>query len=234
MDWRAACAAVIPCLNEATAISPLVEAVRGHLSTVLIVDDGSTDQTSSMAREAGAIVLQNPRNLGKGAALQAGWGQVDKLGFAWALTLDGDGQHSPDDIPKFFHCAEAGAAALVVGNRMGQAQRVPAVRRWVNRWMSRRLSLLCGRPLPDSQCGFRLMKLEPWSRLRVSTTHFEIESEVLFLFATAGLGIEFVPIQVIYKQEQSKIHPWRDSLRWFRWYGQARRRFVKNVTTLKS
>lgn len=68
------------------------------------------------------------------------------------------------------------------------------------------------------------MQLEAWSSLPIATTHFEIESEVLFLFATAGLPIEFVPIQVIYKQEQSKIHPWRDSLRWLRWYRQACRR----------
>src|SRR6187551_2270662 len=93
--------------------------------------------------------------------------------------LDGAGQHSPNDIPAFLRCAERTNAVLVVGNRMTDPRGMPWLRRQVNRWMSRRLSKLAGRPLPDTQCGFRLMKLEPWSRLSLRTTHFEIESEAL-------------------------------------------------------
>lgn len=224
MDWRAACAAVIPCLNEQAAIGSLVGAVREQLPTVFVVDDGSTDNTTAIARKAGAIVLQNQTTLGKGAALQIGLAQARKSGCRCALTMDGDGQHSPDDISLFLRCAERTSAALIIGDRMGQASRIPLVRRWVNRWMSRQLSNLTGRFLPDSQCGFRLINLEDWARLPVQVRYFEIESEVLFLFAKSGLTIEFVPVQVIYKQEKSKIHPLRDSVRWLRWYRRARRR----------
>src|SRR5207237_2877765 len=91
------------------------------------------------------------------------------------------------------------------------------------RWMSERISALVRMPLPDSQCGFRLMDLETWSALSVDATHFEIESDVLLAFAAHGCAIEFVPIQVIYKTERSKIHPLRDTIRWFRWLRQARR-----------
>jgi glycosyltransferase involved in cell wall biosynthesis len=221
MDWSAACAAVIPCLNEEAAIGPLVQAVRQHLPTVVVVDDGSIDQTANRATAAGAVVLRHEAPKGKGAALLSGWSEAQRRDFGWSLCLDGDAQHSPDDIPKFLLCAEQTSAALVIGNRMGQSSHIPLVRRWVNRAMSWQLSRLTGQALPDSQCGFRLMNLAEWSRLPLAATHFEVESEVLFQFARAGLRIEFVPIQVIYKEERSKIHPVRDTLRWFRWRRQA-------------
>src|SRR5947209_18443223 len=106
MDWRMKSAAVLPCLNEEATIGRLVEAVRAHVGLVIVVDDGSTDGTSVKSRAAGAEVIRNERSFGKGAALQAGWVQARTLGFTWALTLDGDGQHSPEDIPKFFECAQ--------------------------------------------------------------------------------------------------------------------------------
>lgn len=224
MDWRAACAAVIPCLNEQAAIGPLVEAVRLYLPAVFVINDGSTDETAGRAQRAGAKVLDNSAVTGKGAALYTGWSHARKCGYRWALAMDGDGQHSPTDIPTFLHCAESTSAALVCGDRMSQASRIPLLRRRVNRWMSRRLSILTGQSLPDSQCGFRLMDLKQWARLPIRAQHFEIESEVLLRFAQAGLPIRFVPIETVYSCEQSKIHPWRDSVRWLRWYRQARRR----------
>jgi glycosyltransferase involved in cell wall biosynthesis len=223
MDWRANCAAVIPCLNEAPAIGSLVESVRRELPTVFVVDDGSSDQTAALAEAAGARVLRHEITRGKGAALQTGCGQARESGFGWALTLDGDGQHAPADIPCFFRCAERTGAHLVVGNRMGQAARMPPLRRLVNRWMSRQLSRAAGLALPDSQCGFRLVQLEAWAAVRLVTTHFETESELLLAFVRTGYPVEFVPVEAIYKNRQSKIHPVRDTLRWWRWWRQARR-----------
>jgi glycosyltransferase involved in cell wall biosynthesis len=223
MDWRAACAAVIPCLDEEKAIGPLVASVRRQLPKTYVVDDGSADATSAQAGKAGAVVLRHAVTLGKGAALQTGWSRACEDGYRWVLMMDGDGQHSPDDIPSFFQCAERTSASLVVGNRMDQASRIPWLRRWVNRWMSWQLSKLTGRTLLDSQCGFRLMNVEILMRLPISSKHFEIESEMLLRFAQAGLAIAFVPIQVVYKEERSKIHPWRDTVRWFRWRHQVLR-----------
>jgi len=223
MNWRQSCMALLPCLNEAAAVGRVVAAVREFVDCVLVVDDGSSDGTSDVARAAGAEVIRHPTPMGKGFALAAGLDRAREREFAWVLTLDGDGQHAPADIPRFFQAAEAGGAALVVGNRMGAAHSMPVIRRWVNRWMSRRLSRLAGRDLPDSQCGFRLIRVDVWNRLGLHTRHFEIESEMLMGFVRAGQGVAFVPVQVIYKTEQSKIHPWRDTIRWFRWFRSARR-----------
>jgi glycosyltransferase involved in cell wall biosynthesis len=218
MDWPAECAAIIPCLNEEPAIGSLVAAVRLRLPKVLVVDDGSRDQTAKVATQAGAIVLRHELNRGKGAALQAGWRWAREHGFKWALTMDGDGQHSPDDIPSFFTCAERTSTHLIVGDRMGNAKHMPWLRRCVNRWMSRRLSRAAGQYFPDSQCGFRLMDLEAWSAVMLTTSHFEIESELLLAFIARGYSVQFVPIRVIYKDEQSKIHPLLDTVRWLRWW----------------
>ena len=224
MDWQTQCAAVIPCLNESRTIGPLVRGVSEYVRTIYVVDDGSNDDTAEVARRVGAQVLSHSPTQGKGAALRTGWNQALRAGFSWALTMDGDGQHGTQDIPAFFAAAQRTSAALLVGNRMPNAHAMPWLRRCVNRWMSRRLSELAGKELPDSQCGFRLINLEAWAKQAIETTHFEIESEVLLAFVQRAYPVEFVPIRVIYKTEQSKIHPWHDTLRWVRWWSQVSRR----------
>ena len=198
-----------------------MQKVRRHSSLIIVVDDGSTDITGEVAKAAGAIVLRTEQRRGKGAALQTGWRYAYESGFAWALSLDGDGQHDPAQIPFFFQSAETTGAPLVIGNRMEQPAGMPWVRLLVNQWMSRRLSRVSGRFLPDSQCGFRLMNLRAWSGLSVSSHHFEIESEILLAFILASHRVEFVPVRTIYRGEQSKINPIRDSVRWLRWWRRA-------------
>jgi len=187
--------AVIPCLNEERTIEPLVREILEHLPAVLVIDDGSTDQTSRLAAAGGARVMRRPGPAGKGAALTAGFSRARELGFDWALALDGDGQHAPADIPRLLECARATGARMVVGNRMARPGAMPAVRRQVNRWMSARLSRFCGQRLPDSQCGFRLLDLRCWSRFSYAAQHFEIESELLVRFSKAGLPVAFAPVQ---------------------------------------
>ena len=227
-------AVVIPCLNEAATIASLICEIKTILPNVIVVDDGSTDFTGKFAADAGADVLRNTQPLGKGIALNLGLKHAREKGFHSALAMDGDGQHAPSDIPRFLDALDK--APLVIGNRMTNCEQMPWVRKSVNRWMSKRLSHVAGKNLPDTQCGFRLINLEAWSRLNLQTAHFEIESELLLAFAAAGHAIEFVPIQVIYKNERSKIHPVRDTLRWLQWFRNARRQFetLKLKTELSS
>jgi glycosyltransferase involved in cell wall biosynthesis len=225
-DWAQAghmlgptsCAAVIPCFNEGATVAALVREVRQHLSLIIVVDDGSTDGTSAVATAAGALVISHARNLGKGAALKNGVSAALTRGFEWVLTLDGDGQHRPQDVLAFLRCAEQAHVRLVVGNRMHNARSIPWLRRQVNRWMSRRLSERAGQSLPDSQCGFRLINLKVWASVPLETNHFEIESEMLLAFVRAGFRVEFVPIQVVGRGQSSHIHPVADSWRWWRWW----------------
>jgi glycosyltransferase involved in cell wall biosynthesis len=217
IQWAAECVAVIPCFNESLAIGRLVQRVRQHLAEVIVVDDGSTDQTGKVAKEAGALVFRHAKRRGKGAALETAWSHAHQSGFSWALSLDGDGQHDSSEIPFFLRKAESTGAHLVIGNRMERPDQMPILRRLVNRWMSRRLSQISGRFLPDSQCGFRLMNLRAWSGLSISSQHFEIESEVLLAFTLASYRVEFVPVSTIYRRERSKINPLQDTLRWLRW-----------------
>lgn len=224
--------AIIPCLNEGRSIAALVEGVRRHIDNVIVVDDGSVDRTASIAEQAGAAVIRHDASLGKGAAIRTGLQQAGESGAEWALLLDGDGQHSPADIPAFFAAAEKFHAALVVGNRMSQRSEMPWLRWQVNHWMSLRLSRLTGQELPDSQCGFRLLNLEVISSLPFQSTHFEIESEILLSFVVKGERIAFVPIEVIYQDEKSKISPIQDTIRWFRWWKNARR-FMADAQKVK-
>lgn len=214
-------AAVIPCFNEAETIAPLVAATGQFVDTVLVVDDGSTDDTAILAEDAGARVVRHPRNSGKGAALKTGLALAQNLGFEWAATLDGDGQHAPEDLPALLCRAEATGARLVIGNRMIEARKMLRLRRWVNQWMSRELSQRAGRLLPDTQCGFRLIHLPSWAELKLSTKRFEVESEMLMAFLMAGRPVEFVPVQVIRSRRGSHIRPVADSLRWLRWWKNA-------------
>ena len=221
MNWPTECAVVIPCVNEAATIFELVLSIRGILPNVIVVDDGSTDNTAVLAGKAGAEVIRHESSRGKGTALNAGWRRAVARGFKWALAMDGDGQHAPGDIPKFLAAAGQGNVDLVIGNRMADAEGMPWLRRKVNRWMSGKLSRIAGMDLPDSQCGFRLMRLDAWQTLSLKTAHFEVESEMLLEFAAQEYAVKFVPVQVIYKDERSKIHPVRDTVRWFRWWREA-------------
>ena len=226
------CCAVIPCLNEAQVIGSLVRSLRQHLPTVLVVDDGSTDGTAAIAASAGAMVLRHEAPCGKGAALATAWNWAAENGFAWALMLDGDGQHVTGDIPAFLVEAARGSSKLIVGNRMVVTDTMPWLRRWANRWLSARISELAGVDLPDSQCGFRLAHLPTLAALALRTRHFEIESEMCVAFARAGHRISFVPVQVRYAGECSKISPLRDYWRWWRWYQGTRGAVVWAVPTL--
>ena len=211
-------AVVIPCLNESAAIGSLVQSVRRIVPDVIVIDDGSTDATAALAAQAGAEVLRHEHSQGKGAALNTGWRRAHERGFIWALAMDGDGQHLTSDIPRFLSAITENRCDLVVGNRFANPGNMPWLRRKVNQWMSRRLSRAAGISLPDSQCGFRMMRLGAWSTLRLKAEHYEIESEVLLAFAARGFAIRFVPVQTIYGNERSKIRPVKDTLRWFRWW----------------
>lgn len=224
MDLAAATCAVIPCLNEARHVGRVVAGARRYLGQVVVVDDGSSDDTTERARAAGAEVLRHSKSEGKGAALVSGLAFAERAGADWALCVDGDGQHEVDDIPGFLHAAATVGAPLIVGNRFAESPRMPWIRRRTNRVMSRLISRLVGHEVPDSQCGFRLIHLRRWRDLGLESRRFEIESEMIVAGYSRGWPIAFVPVRSVYADETSKIDPVRDGWRWIQWYRTALRR----------
>jgi len=213
--------ALIPAYNEAARVGDVVTAARRHVDEVVVVDDGSTDETAGVAEQAGATVLRHPQNLGKGAAITTALDYFGRSNAELAILLDADGQHDPSEIDKFVEAVEKEKADVVVGTRMGDVRGMPRVRLWTNQFTSWVTSKLAGQKIPDSQCGFRLLRRAVLKDLRPSTARFETETEMLIQAGRAGHKIVSVPVRTIYEPDRaSRIHPWRDTVRFFRLIGK--------------
>lgn len=214
-------AALIPAYREERFIADVVRRTRAQLDAVLVIDDGSGDRTGELARAAGAEVITHPANQGKGAAIQTGFKTLALRGFDFILILDADGQHLPEEIPRFLEAARTGGTRLLVGNRMCDTADMPWNRRWTNKFMSAQISWLCGQPVCDTQCGFRMIHRDLVPRLMGErTVGFQYETEMLILTAWRGETISAVPISTVYGEETSSIHPLRDALRFFALMGR--------------
>ncbi len=207
---------VIPTYNESKTIAGLIQRVRSLGFEVVVVDDGSNDNTADIAATCKAQVLRNIKNLGKGAALTKGYNFALAQGFDAVISMDGDGQHSCDDLAVFMRKAESSNCGVIVGNRMAITKQMPWLRVATNRFMSRLISKITGQYIPDTQCGFRLIKKDLLQKLNLSTSKYETESEILIQAARLGFKIESVPIRTIYSGQKSRINPCVDTLRFLR------------------
>jgi glycosyltransferase involved in cell wall biosynthesis len=220
--------AVIPALNEETRILPVLEETLKHVDKVLVIDDGSTDNTGEESKSRGAEVLTHETNLGKGRSLRDGLDWACSNGFDFIITLDADGQHLPEEIPPFTEKAEAGVE-LVVGNRMTDVETMPWLRKNTNLFMSWLVSKLATAHIPDSQCGFRLISSNCWQKISptIETTGFDFESEILIQAGRMGFSVDSVKISTVYGDEKSKINPVTDTIRFFKMV--FRKYFEKSV-----
>jgi glycosyltransferase involved in cell wall biosynthesis len=210
-------AAVIPAYREEKHIGDVVRRTRGQLDHVLVVDDGSDDETEKRAREAGAEVVVHPQNRGKGEAIKTGLRHWLDRELQFVIILDADGQHRPEEIDRFIAAAlSAAGPKLIVGNRMNDVGRMPLVRRMVNRYMSGRISRVCGQRIPDTQCGFRLLHCDLIPDVLGGANRFDYETEMLIIASRKGCRISSVPITTVYSDEVSSIHPVRDTIRFFK------------------
>jgi glycosyltransferase involved in cell wall biosynthesis len=199
--------------NEASRISPIIAAAKTVLP-VLVVDDGSDDNTAMIARAAGAQVVSHPQNRGKGIALLTGFSTAMEQGFDAVLTLDADGQHDPVDIPALLDAFHDGKGDLIIGKR--NWSQMPFPRRLSNPFGSWMLSKILGVPVYDSQSGFRIYSRNLIEGLNLTTAGFELETEVIIQAATCGFQIGEAPIRTIYDVgEVSYYHPLRDTARFF-------------------
>lgn len=208
--------AVIPARDAAPTIGDVVRGLRATLpeATVIVVDDGSADETAARAREAGAVVLRHAINRGKGAALETGFDEALRRGADAALALDADGQHDPSWAPRILEGLSG--ADLVVGSRLQSRAEMPWLRRMTNDVTSWWVSRLAGMPIEDSQSGYRAIRAPVLRRVRPEARRFEYESEYLVAAARAGFRIAAVPIPTLYNAPGSHIRPLRDTARFVR------------------
>jgi len=214
---RQSIAAVIPAYNEEKHIADVVRRMRQKLDDVLVVDDGSVDKTADHARDAGAEVTVHEQNRGKGETIKTGLRHWLDRQFDFVIILDADGQHLPEEIDRFVTAAlSADEPKLILGNRMNDVSSMPRLRQIVNRWMSKRISALCGQEIPDTQCGFRMLHRQLIPELLGGAARFDYETEMLIVASRKGFRITSVPITTVYCDEVSSIHPVRDTLRFFK------------------
>jgi glycosyltransferase involved in cell wall biosynthesis len=208
--------ALIPAYNEVARVGEVVAQARPQVDEVIVIDDGSDDGTAAAAEKAGAKVLRHEQNRGKGGAIATALDYFGRSDAEFAILLDADGQHDPAEIAKFVETAGREQADIVVGTRMGDTGAMPVVRRLTNEFTSWVTSKLAGQRIPDSQCGYRLLRRNVLEDLRLSTARFETETEMLIQAARAGHRIISIPIRTIYESgHTSHIHPVRDTIRFF-------------------
>lgn len=211
-----ALAVLIPAYNCAATIAEVVAGARRFVDCVLVVDDGSADATAERALAAGAEVLRQPGNTGKGAALRAGMEWLASRGVERVVTMDGDGQHLPDQIPVLLEASAGAPHALVVGARQVAPAQVQPIRRFGNRFANRWVEIASGLALPDTQSGFRVYPMPETLALGAATGHFAFETEVLIRAARGGILVRSVPVQAYYPppaERVSHFRPFLDTVR---------------------
>ncbi len=209
--------AILPSYNEEKNITSVIKGILKHNIDVIVVDDGSKDKTSQRASENGAAVIRHHKKKGKGVSIKDGLNYAADNDYDYIITIDADGQHNPEEIPLFVKEADANEeAGIVIGSRLWNPEKMPLARLCTNRFMSHLISLLCRQNIPDTQCGYKLIKKDVLKVISVKSRKFEIESELLVKAAKAGFKIKSIPIKSIYAGEKSRINPFTDAIRFIR------------------
>jgi glycosyltransferase involved in cell wall biosynthesis len=201
--------ALIPAYNLAQTISEVVRQTRKHLSEILVVDDGSQDETARLARESGAKVLRIVNNQGKGWALRKGFKHLLEKPWEGIITLDGDLQHDPAEIPNLIREHDKSKAQIVIGSRMAETEKMPWIRYWTNRIGVYCISWAVGQPLTDTQSGFRLYGKKVIETIPLWTTRYDTETEILLKAGLLGMKITYVPIKTIYHEDDKNSSSFR-------------------------
>ena len=191
---------LIPALDAEDTVGEVAAGALRHLGEVVVVDDGSADGTAAAARRAGAHVISHGRNLGKGAALSTGFKYALEKGCEAVVTLDADGQHDPDEIPKLLEAAEGGAG-IEIGSRLWDRERIPKARYYTNMVGVGAISWRAKNKLADSQSGFRFYKADVLRGMKLTGTGFEAETELLIRAGRRGFKIASVQARAVYSEE---------------------------------
>jgi len=205
--------AIIPAYNEEKNISIVIEKCKKYVDKIMVIDDGSTDNTAAIARESGADTIINKENIGKTDSLKKGFIKGLEEGAEIFMLLDADGQHNPQEIPLFIDKIKEGYD-LVIGARKFKPEFMPFIRIFANTTSSYLVSLISGIRIKDSQSGYRAVKREIIERIPIISTRYQSDTEMIVKAAKCGFKIGFVPISTIYHPEaRSKVNQIIDPIR---------------------
>jgi len=201
----------IAAYNEARYVGSIVLQARQYVDEVIVVDDGSTDNTARVAELAGATVVRHPENRGKGAAIQTILAEAKKRNPDTLVLLDADAQHDPNEIPLLIKPISEGSD-LVIGSREAQENKTPLYRRIGKQVIFRSSRIASKTNIYDSESGFRALSPKAINKLELQANGFAVESEMITLAADKNLRITEVPISNIYTKDGSTLHPIRHGI----------------------
>ena len=210
---------IVPTYNNEGTIADVLRRIRSFTRNIIVVNDGSTPETLAAIRSMGTelpVIVDYAPNRGKGHALVQGFRRALELGYRYAVTIDSDGQHYPEDIPVIIDCHKAHREALVVGARNLTADNMPSKNTFANKFSNFWFRLQTGVPLEDTQSGYRLYPLERINLHWPITPRYEAELELLVFSAWRGVPVVSVPVRVYYPPEGERVSHFRPFHDFFR------------------
>lgn len=204
------CIVVIPTYNNAGTIAQVIDNVRKYTNDIIVVNDGSSDETSEiLALIENITIIDYPNNKGKGVALRLGLSKAYELGYRYAITIDADGQHYAEDIPVFIEKVEQKPDSLLIGARNLMADNMPSKNTFANKFSNFWYKVETGITLSDTQSGFRLYPLEKLQNIHFITNRYEFEVEIIVRAAWRFINVENVPIKVYYPPVEERVSHFR-------------------------
>ncbi len=208
---------LIPTYNNAKSVGKVIEDVLYYTDQIVVVNDGSTDETHKVLSRFPQInVLSHPTNKGKGLALRNGFARAVEAGYEYAISIDSDGQHFPDDLPRFIETLNDHPRAIIVGARNMDQSSVPGKSSFGNNFSNFWFKLETGISISDTQSGYRLYPIKELQSMRFFTRKYEFEIEVLVRAAWKGIEVTQVPVKVFYPAKEERVshfRPFRDFTR---------------------
>jgi glycosyltransferase involved in cell wall biosynthesis len=192
--------AVIPEFNEERSIGKVVRETRKYVDRVIVSDDGSKDRSGEEAEKNGALVLRHIINMGKGFSMRTGCDKAFLMGADFIVTLDGDGQHAPGDIPKLVGTLRKEKLDIVLGSRYLKTE-MPVTKQLGNWLLSSASRIFFGVDVKDTQCGFKAFTRQAYGKIRWDSRNYSVESEIIMRTGKEKLKYKEIPIRTIYQDK---------------------------------
>ncbi len=204
------CCVIIPTYNHAGTLEGVIDGVLEYTDDIIVINDGSTDRTSDIMKKYGKLhLISYAKNKGKGFALQSGFQEAITCGYSYAITIDSDGQHYPEDLIKFINKIEEAPDSVILGARNMNQSSVPGTSSFGHKFSIFWFRVETGIKVPDVQTGYRLYPLQQMKDLRLFTHKYEFEVEVLVRLVWKGVHLTWVPVQVYYAPKEERISHFR-------------------------